>query len=69
MKTIFYACLLLALCAGCTTTYNIKLNDSVVITAKGKPMLDQIRNRWVYVDASGQTNEIPAGRVLEISPR
>ena len=58
-----------ALCAGCTTIYDIKLNNNEMITSKGRPKLDQKRNIWIYVDGSGQTNGIPAGRVNQIIPQ
>ena len=70
MKKIALGLLFAAvICAGCTTAYSIRLNDSMVITSRGKPKLDQEHNVWVYTDASGQTQAIPVGRVTQIAPQ
>jgi hypothetical protein len=58
-----------AICAGCSTTYDIKLSNGEVITSKGRPKLDQQRNIWIYIDAAGQSNGVPAGRVNQILPQ
>jgi uncharacterized protein YcfL len=69
MKNLFFLCLFVVVCAGCRSNYDIHLNNSQVITAKGKPHLDKERNAWVFTDASGQVSAIPAGRVTEVSPQ
>ena len=70
MKNLFAVLVLAAVvCSGCHSTYNIRLSNGDIITAKGKPRLDKQRNAWVYKDASGQLNGIPAGRVSEVSPQ
>jgi hypothetical protein len=57
-----------ALLAGCASRYSIVLNNGEILTAKGRPRLDQQSNRWHYIDASGQPAELPSGRVREITP-
>ncbi len=61
--------LIAAVGAGCHSTYDIRLNNGEVITSKGKPHLDKERNAWIYTDASGKVNGIPAGRVTQVAPQ
>jgi hypothetical protein len=61
--------LIVAVGAGCRSTYDIRLNTGEVITAKGKPHLDKEKNAWIYTDASGRLSGIPAGRVTQVAPQ
>ncbi|MEI7729320.1 MAG: YgdI/YgdR family lipoprotein [Verrucomicrobiota bacterium] len=58
-------CLLLA---GCMTRYNVTLSNGTVITAKGKPKLDEQSGRYVFTDATGKQVAVSAMRVKEIAP-
>ena len=69
MKKIALGLLFAAVLCGCSSTYDIRLSDSSVVTSKGKPKLDQQHNRWIFVDGFGHTNTIPAGRVVEVTPQ
>jgi hypothetical protein len=70
MKNFFVVLLFVAIvCAGCRTRYDIRLNNGEVITAKGRPHLDKDRTAWIFTDASGKQNAVPAGRVTEVSPQ
>jgi len=60
--------LLLVVCAGCATRYDMKLSNGSVITARGKPRIDEQRHLIFYTDANGQTNVIPQFRVSQIEP-
>jgi ABC-type Fe3+-hydroxamate transport system substrate-binding protein len=69
MKTaIFVFLLAVAVCAGCATRYNLTLSNGEIITAKGKPHLNAAKNTYIYKDATGQTNFIPAANVTQIAP-
>jgi hypothetical protein len=58
-----------AICAGCASTYVIKLSNGEILTCVGRPKLDAQRNIWIYMDAAGQSNGVPAGRVNQIVPQ
>lgn len=55
-------------CTGCTTRYQIRLNNGVAFTTKGKPDYDARRNLWFYTDVYGHTNAISGLRVVEVGP-
>jgi Bacterial protein of unknown function (DUF903) len=61
--------MVLTLCAGCASHYNIKLTNGETITSRGKPKLDNDKNGYFFKDASGQQEYISLGRVEEISPQ
>jgi hypothetical protein len=65
---ILAACVATLLLTGCARRYALTLNNGTRVTAFGKPHLDPGGNSYVYKDASGQLNYIPAGRVRDISP-
>jgi Bacterial protein of unknown function (DUF903) len=69
MKRFFSVLFALALCAGCSTHYNIKLTNGEVITSRGKPKLDKDKNGYFFTDASGNPDYISLGRVEEIEPQ
>ena len=54
--------------AGCTTRYQVRMNNGTTFTTKGRPRFDAQRNLWFYTDANGQTNAISGLRVAEIAP-
>ena len=69
MKLSFSTLLLaLLICSGCATRYDMKLTDGMIITAKGKPRVDEKRHIIFFTDAAGQTNAIPEFKVAEIAP-
>jgi hypothetical protein len=57
-----------AVCVGCTSRYDITLNNGNVITAKGKPKFDQDKNGFYYTDAYDKPNFISALRVTQVAP-
>src|SRR5579872_4574476 len=70
MKTIaLFFLLTLLVCAGCANHYDITLSNGTVITAKGKPRLDEKRHIFFFTDANGKTNVIPEFRVTQIAPQ
>lgn len=69
MKTTPLSFLALVLvCAGCATRYDMTLSNGSVITARGKPRVDEQRHLIFFTDANGQTNVIPQFRVTQIEP-
>ncbi len=65
---IFSVLLLLALCAGCRTRYDITLSNSDVIQAHSRPKLDD-RGCYVFKDASGKEVRVPASRIRQIEAK
>ena len=68
MKTIcllLFACLV---CAGCAVRYDMRLTNGTIITARGKPRVDEKNHVIFFKDANGQSNAIPEFRVAEIAP-
>jgi len=64
-----FAALLLSgavLCCGCSRRYTITTNSGSQIGTRGKPRLEN--GVYVYKDAQGQQQRMPAGRVREIAP-
>lgn len=68
-KNLLAFVLILAVCAGCSTHYDITLNNGMVITAHGKPHLDKEKGRYLYTDASGKPDSVSVLRVLQIAPQ
>ena len=69
MKTTVLSFLfLLFIGAGCATRYDMTLSNGMVITAKGKPRVDEKRHVIFFTDALGKTNSIPEFRVTQITP-
>lgn len=69
MKTTIISLLFcLLVCAGCATRYDMTLSNGIVVTAKGKPRIDEKQHLIFYTDANGQTNVIPQFRVTQIQP-
>ena len=66
--TALFLLLVLAVCAGCATQYNMTLTNGDIIIARGKPHLNADKNMWIFKDASGQTNFIPAANVSQVAP-
>jgi hypothetical protein len=54
------------LLAGCARHYTITLNSGNRITTLGKPKLEH--GKYVFKDAKGQVDSVPAGRVREVAP-
>ncbi len=70
MKSFFFIALFaFVLGTGCARRYDITLSNGEVITAKGKPHLDKQKGTWIFIDASGKTNGISAGRVTQVGPQ
>jgi len=67
--TTLFLFLVLAACGGCATRYDMILTNGIVITAKGKPHLNADKNMYIFKDASGKTNAIPAANVSQIAPQ
>ena len=68
MKTFVSLLFAVLVCAGCATRYNMTLTNGLVITAKGKPKVDEQRHIIFFTDATGKTNAIPEFRVTKIEP-
>jgi Bacterial protein of unknown function (DUF903) len=56
------------LCAGCATQYDMKLTNGMIITARGKPRVDEKTHVVYFTDAKGRTNAVPEFRIVEIAP-
>jgi hypothetical protein len=69
MKTFFLALLLAAACAGCATRYDVTLTNGQVVTTRGKPHLSPDKNEWLFTDASGKPDRVPAGNVSQVAPQ
>ena len=69
MTRISMLLLALTLCAGCTSHYNITVNNGEVITSRGKPKLDKEHTGYYFTDASGNPDYVSLGRVQEIEPQ
>lgn len=69
MKTtgllVVFTCLV---CVGCAVRYDIRLSNGTIITAKGKPRIDETNHVVFFKDAYGHSNSIPEFRVSEIAP-
>ena len=56
------------LSAGCfSRRYDITLRSGNVITAKGKPRLDE-HGQYVFTDVEGKVQRVNASRVSQIAP-
>ena len=55
-----------ALVSGCTHTYVMKLQNGMQLTTASKPKLKN--GVYVYKDALGRDQYVPAGSVREIEP-
>ena len=69
MKRLVLLFLLAAMCGGCRSTYNITLNNGMVITSKGKPKYDKDKGTFYYTDALGQEQHISMTAVRRIEPQ
>lgn len=54
--------------AGCSNRYQITLNNSHTITARGKPKFDKATNTYRFKDAKGKPSYVPALNVRQIEP-
>lgn len=54
---------------GCHVRYDITLNGGTKIRGVTKPKLDPTGRVYVFKDATGQTNWVPAMRVSVIEPQ
>ena len=69
MKTICLLPLFVCfICAGCAVRYDMRLSNGTIITARGKPRVDEKNHMIYFKDAHGQSNAIPEFRVTEIAP-
>jgi hypothetical protein len=69
MKRIVCGLLLLALfAAGCSTRYDIKLNNGGTIVAYGKPRYNRELDGYVYKDEMGSNYLVGAFKVAVIQP-
>jgi hypothetical protein len=57
----------LVLLAGCTNTYSVRLTNSDVLVAKGRPRL--VNGQYVFKDPQGREIRINELRVREIEVR
>jgi hypothetical protein len=60
--------LMVVLCAGCVSHYDMKLTNGMIITSRGKPRVDEKTHIVYFTDAKGRTNAIPEFRIVEIAP-
>ncbi len=67
-KNILVLLLALVVGAGCSTHYDMILNNGNVITAHGKPHMDKEKGSYLYKDASGKPSSISVLKVREITP-
>lgn len=70
-QTVLWICLAGAvlLAAGCRTRYDVTLNSGGKIRGVTKPKLDATGRFYVFKDAAGKTNWVPAIRVNVIEPQ
>jgi len=66
MKKFLSILALGAILTGCASRYTITLTNHNQITTLGKPWKEG--GYYIFKDLSGQTNTVPAGRVVEIAP-
>jgi hypothetical protein len=60
----------LALLAACgSSEYIISTKDGTLITARGKPELDDKTQTYTYEDDEGRTTTIPAADVKQVMQR
>jgi len=66
MKKLFLSLIVLPALAGCSHHYILTLNNGSRIDSPGKPHREG--TYYVYKDAHGEKQYIPAARVSEIAP-
>lgn len=59
---------LLLVGSGCASRYKITLTNGNVLTTKTKPRLDKASGAFLFKDAEGKPDSMPAFRVREIEP-
>ena len=67
-KNALVLLLVVTVCAGCATRYNISLTNGDVITARGRPKYDQTKGGFYYTDGLGNPAFVSGGRVREVAP-
>lgn len=58
-----------ALVAACTSEYIMSTNDGMMITARGKPKLDEKTGMYTYKDTEGRKASIKKEDVKQIMER
>jgi len=66
MRNLLAAVIAALFLCGCTSSYVIRLNNGLRITTASKPKLQH--GYYVFKDAKGNVQQIPQGRVVEVSP-
>lgn len=53
---------------GCAHRYDVTMVNGMTITHVSKPKLDKEKGVYTFKNIKGQTETIPAARVVEIAP-
>ena len=69
MKHLLIALLCATVLAGCSSEYIISTNDGQMITTDSKPKLDPDSGRYIFKDAEGLEQAIPATSVKQVIER
>lgn len=69
MKQLLVALLCAAALAGCSSEYLISTNDGQLITTDSKPKLDPDSGVYIFKDAEGREQAIPATSVKQVIER
>lgn len=69
MKQLLVALLCAAALAGCSSEYLISTNDGQMITTDSKPKLDPDSGMYIFKDAKGREQAIPATSVKQVIER
>ena len=69
MKHLLIALLCATVLAGCSSEYIISTNDGQMITTDSKPKLDPDSGMYIFKDAEGREQAIPATSVKQVIKR
>ncbi|MGI3129202.1 YgdI/YgdR family lipoprotein [Halopseudomonas pachastrellae] len=69
MKHLLIALVCATALAGCSSEYIISTNDGQMITTDNKPKLDPDSGMYIFEDAEGRKQAIPATSVKQVMER
>lgn len=68
MKKLVTILFTAALFVGCTTSYDVTLNNGMQFTEVSKPKLDEDKRVYVFKNPSGRSYSISESRIRTIEP-